>query len=81
LLGINEVPVLLAQSGQNWTLVKGDQNIITYITQACFESQPKLYLDRSLHPDESAMSVITDQPDNCSLQIDCDSLPLPPAKD
>ena len=79
LLGIDEVPVLLARSGQNWTLVKGDRNIINYITQACFESQPTLYLDRSLHPDQSEMSVITDPSSGCSLQVDCDTLAQPPA--
>lgn len=80
LLGIGQVPVLLAKSGQSWHVIKGEGNIVNYITRACFETQPTLFLERPLDPtDQTAMSVITEEDGECSVKIDCE--PVPPQPD
>ena len=68
--GIEEVPVLIARSGDGLDFVKGEKRIVEYVQQACFTQDPLLYLDKPASEKES-INVFTQEPGECSVQLDC----------
>jgi len=72
LLQIETIPVLLVQNPDGLNIIKGEANIINFISQACFLSQPLPSEDnafRSINPGE--ISVDDGQNGECSLQVEC----------
>jgi uncharacterized membrane protein len=68
--GIEQVPVLIAKSGDGYDFVRGEQRIIDYVQQACFTQNPLLFFDKPLSEKES-IDVFTQEQGECSVQLDC----------
>ena len=71
ILGIKEVPVLVVKDIAGFSFIKGENNILSYVQRACFNSQPVLDLEQSLTPEGQEMTVLTEDGGECSLDIDC----------
>ena len=72
LLGIQDVPVLLAKDLSGLSIIKGEEKIISYIKQSCYQKAPLLYFDTSGASTDSSMSVYKEE-DGCSMTIDCNN--------
>ena len=68
--GIEQVPVLIAKSGEGYSFVKGERRIVEYVQQACFTQNPLLYLEKPVSERES-IDVFTQEQGECSVQLDC----------
>ena len=68
--GIEQVPVLIAKSGDGYDFVRGEKRIIDYVQQACFTQTPLLYLEKPLSQEER-FDVFTQEQGECSVQLDC----------
>ncbi|KPJ78447.1 MAG: hypothetical protein AMJ54_03670 [Deltaproteobacteria bacterium SG8_13] len=68
--GIEQVPVLIARSGEGFDFVRGEKRIVDYVQQACFTQNPLLYLDKPVAEKES-IDVFTQEQGECSVQLDC----------
>ncbi len=71
ILGIKEIPVLVVKDTAGLSFIKGEKNILNYVRNACFNQQPVLYFDQSLHPAVEEMKVLTEDGGECTLDIDC----------
>ena len=65
-----QVPVLIAKSGDGYDFVRGEQRIIDYLQQACFSQNPLLYLGKPVSEEEN-IDVFTQEQGECSVQLDC----------
>ena len=68
--GIEQVPVLMAKSGDGYDFVRGEKQIVEYVQQACFTQNPLLYLDKQVS-DKEQFNVFTQEQGECSVQLDC----------
>ena len=71
ILGIEEIPVLVVKDTAGLSFIKGEKKILNYVRNACFNQQPVLYFDQSLHPAGEEMTVLTEDGGECTLDIDC----------
>ncbi len=71
ILGIKEVPVLIVKNTGGFSLIKGENKILNYVRQACFDPQPVLYQDQSPQTGGEEMTVLPEESDECSLDINC----------
>jgi hypothetical protein len=71
ILGIKEVPVLVVKNTAGFSFIKGEDNILNYVRRACFDQQPVMYLDQSQLPEGEEMTVLTEDGEECLLDIDC----------
>ena len=73
LLGIKTIPVLIVQNANGLSLIKGEDTIIDYINQVCFDnSEPNLYEGQSTIEDDSyAYTFEEDQEDGCEIEVEC----------
>lgn len=72
LMGIKEVPVVIAKNPDGFSIIKGETNIIKYIQEACFQKAPLLYIDRSLYPDQEGPKLFEQDNGVCSAGSECD---------
>ncbi len=68
--GIEQVPVLLAKSGDGYDFVRGEKRIVDYVQQACFTQDPLLYMDKPVS-EKNTIDVFTQEQGECSVQLDC----------
>ena len=71
LVNIQTIPVLLVQNPDGLTFIKGEKNIIRFISQTCFREELQLYLDSSLYSDTQGISIYDEQQGECNIQLDC----------
>jgi hypothetical protein len=71
LLGVDEVPVVLAQGPEGISVIRGQQRIVAYIREECFRTAPLLNVDpsRALAPD--SMQIFRQPNDGCSVTVEC----------
>jgi uncharacterized membrane protein len=70
-LGIDSVPVLVVKTSGSYRFIRGESQIINFIERACFTHDNVLYLDDSLYSEEKEITVLTEQEEECSVEIDC----------
>jgi len=70
LLGIQEVPVLLAKDLSGLSIITGEDKIISYIKQSCYQEAPLLYFDTSGTSTDSGMSIYEEE-GGCSMTLEC----------
>lgn len=71
LLGIETIPVLLEKKQYGFSIIKGEQQIVRYIQQACSLADPLLYLDGNNQSRQDDFSIFSPQGE-CSLSIECE---------
>ena len=72
LLGIEEVPVLLAPGPEGMSVVRGEKRILAYIRAECFRASPVLNIDPSRLLGDGALELFRDEKDDgCNVTIDC----------
>lgn len=71
LLGIKTIPVLLVKNSDELTFIKGEKNIIRYVSQACFRDDQMDYPGPSVANEPEGMSVAGEPEEDCTLQSDC----------
>jgi uncharacterized membrane protein len=72
LLGINEIPVVIAKNPDGFSFIKGEKNIIKYIEEGCFQADPLLYIDRSSYSDQEELKFFDQEEGVCTVDPDCD---------
>lgn len=73
MLGIKEVPVLVVKNMGGYSFIKGEKKILDYVNRACFNQQPVLYFDQSVYPEQKDITVMKEDGEECSLELDCDN--------
>lgn len=71
ILGIKEIPILVVKDTAGISFIKGEKRILNYVRNACFNQQPVLYFDQSLHSAGEELTVLTEDGGECTLDIDC----------
>ena len=72
LLGVDEVPVLIAAGPEGFSVIRGEQRIIAYVRAECFRTAPVLNLDPSRELQDSSLQLFrTGDDDGCSLSVEC----------
>jgi uncharacterized membrane protein len=72
-MAIDSVPVLVVKDAESYRFIRGEETIINFIRRACFTHEEVLYFDGAPVSSDNAITVFTDQNEECSLAIDCDS--------
>jgi hypothetical protein len=70
-LGIDSVPVLVVKAAESYRFIRGERQILNFIRRACFTHDNVLYLDNSLYSEDKEITVLTEQEEECSVEIDC----------
>ena len=63
ILGIDTVPILIAKDCDGLTFIKGEQNIINYIQNTCFQETPLL--------DGNLQNIFKANDGTCSINEGC----------
>jgi uncharacterized membrane protein len=71
ILGVKEVPVLVVKSDAGFSFLKGENKILNYVRNACFNQQPVLNLEPGLSPAKEEITAITEDGGECSVGVDC----------
>jgi len=73
LLGIDEVPVLIAAGPEGFSVISGEQRILAYVRAECFRTEPVLNVDPSRELGGDPLRLFrTGEDDGCSLQVECE---------
>lgn len=72
-LAIDSVPVLVVKDAESYRFIRGEETIINFIRRACFTHEAVLYFDEAPVSSDNEIMVFTDNNEECSLAIDCDS--------
>jgi len=70
-MGIDTVPVLVVKRPEGFRLIKGEQQIVNYVSRACFTEADVLYYEKSIQDADQGITVMTEQDGECSVAIDC----------
>lgn len=71
LLGIGEVPVLLAPSPEGLSVIRGKERILAFIRAECFRPEPVLNVDPSRPLDNGSLSTFRGEDDSCDVKVEC----------
>jgi len=72
LLGIEEVPVLLAPGPEGMSVIRGEKRILAYIRAECFRASPVLNIDPSRLLGDGSLRLFRDEKDDgCNVTVDC----------
>jgi hypothetical protein len=71
LLGIEEVPVLLAPGPEGVSVIRGERRILAYIRAECFRQEPILNVDPSRALDADTLKMFRAADDGCNVQVEC----------
>lgn len=71
LLGIDEVPVLLAPSPEGFSVIRGGERILAFIRAECFRAAPLLNVDPSRTLDDGSLSIFREEDDGCDVTVEC----------
>jgi hypothetical protein len=73
IFGIDSVPVLVVKDKESYRFVKGENRILSFIRRACFTHDEVLYFDKSPVDADREITVLTEENEECSVEIDCQS--------
>jgi uncharacterized membrane protein len=81
LLGVDEVPVLIAPGPEGVSVIRGEKRILAYVGQECFRTEPLLNMDPSRSLDAGSLQLFRGEDAGCNVQVECgpDGKPLPGA--
>ena len=72
LLGIEEVPVLLAPGPEGMSVIRGENRILAYIRAECFRALPVLNIDPSRLIGGGSLELFRDEKDDgCNVKVEC----------
>lgn len=72
LLGIEEVPVLLAPGPEGMSVIRGGTRILAFIRAECFRASPVLNIDPSRLLGDGSLELFRDEKDDgCNVKVDC----------
>lgn len=72
-LAIDRVPVLIVKDAESYRFIRGENRIINFIRRACFTHNEVLYFDVPPVSSDKEITVFTDDDEECSLAIDCET--------
>lgn len=72
-LAIDSVPVLVIKDAESYRFIRGENTIINFIRRACFTHDEVLYFDEPPVSTDQEITVFTEQDEECSLVLDCES--------
>jgi hypothetical protein len=73
IFGIDRVPVLVVKDEESYRFVRGEKRIMSFISRACFTHDEVLYFDKSSAVADKEITVLTEEDEECSVEIECDS--------
>ncbi|RLB95131.1 MAG: hypothetical protein DRH90_25825 [Deltaproteobacteria bacterium] len=71
LLDIDTIPVLVSKSPDSYDIIRGEENILNYLSSACFTDEDVLYLDNPISSGDEGITVFSGESGECSVTIDC----------
>ena len=72
ILGIDSVPVLVVKDEESYRFIRGENRILNFISRACFTHDEILYFDRAPQAADKEITVLTEEDQECSVEIDCE---------
>jgi hypothetical protein len=73
IFGIDSVPVLVVKDKESYRFVRGENRILNFIRRACFTHDEIFYLDKSPAAADKEITILTEEDEECSVEIDCQS--------
>ena len=73
IFGIDSVPVLVVKDEESYRFIRGENQILNFIRRACFTHDEVLYFDKSPAAADKEITVLTEEDEECSVEIDCES--------
>ena len=73
IFGIDSVPVLVVKDEESYRFVRGENRILHFMRRACFTHDEVLYFDKSPAAADKEITVLTEEDEECSVEIDCES--------
>ena len=70
-LAIDSVPVLMVKDDESYRFIRGESKILTFVRRACFTHDEVLYFGQSPDSADKEITLITDEDEECSVEIDC----------
>jgi len=70
-LEIDSVPVLVVKDDESYRFVRGEDRILNFISRACFTHDEVFSFDRPPRAAGKEITVLTEEDEECSLEIDC----------
>jgi uncharacterized membrane protein len=73
IFGIDSVPVLVVKDEESYRFIRGENQILNFIRRACFTHDEVLFFDKSPAAADKEITVLTEEDEECSVEIDCES--------
>jgi thioredoxin-related protein len=73
IFGIDSVPVLVVEDEEGYRFVRGEKRILNFMRRACFTHDEVLYFDKLPAAADKEITVLTEEDEECSVEIDCES--------
>ena len=77
LLNITTIPVLLVQNQNGLTFIKGEESIVSFVSQACFSNQGEVGQDAPLPDNAQGTHDFDGQEGECIIELECSDNPDP----
>ncbi|MGD8739722.1 MAG: hypothetical protein PVG34_05365, partial [Desulfobacterales bacterium] len=58
---------------ESYRFIKGENRILNFIRRACFTHNEVLYFDKLPAAADKEITVLTEEDEECSVEIDCQS--------
>lgn len=71
MLNIKTIPVLLWQSQDGLTFIKGEEAIINFISRTCFREKPAISSDAALIEELEGTNLFNEPEGECAIEVEC----------
>jgi uncharacterized membrane protein len=71
MLNIKTIPVLLVQNQDGLTFIKGEESIINFVSQSCFEQEQTTSTGTSQYDAQEGTGLFTEQEGECAIEVEC----------
>jgi uncharacterized membrane protein len=71
MLNITTIPVLLVANPDGLTFIKGEENIIRFVSQACSPPQQEISIDATLYEGQGGMERYEEPVEECEIEVEC----------
>jgi hypothetical protein len=71
MLNITTIPVLLVQNQDGLTFIKGEESIIRFVSQACFQQEQDISTDVPLFKESEGINFFDEQEGECAIEVEC----------
>ena len=78
MLNITTIPVLLVQNPDGLTFIRGEENIIDFVSRACFQEEPAISIDPTYYDVPEGINIYEEEKDEGECAIEVEECPEEP---